>query len=367
MAHSAAPSPSQKASRSASAVGDDIELHVQHDHGTGGHWCAKIVFFALMAILVGLVGLIVLENRGNSDRTHSSANMCAMLAITVLSLRTVDTPLSESRFADYLEGWVDEVREDDHHDDQHSVLESLHELDEHEHDDEPFSEEEVAEDDDNGDDDEHGDGHDDDDGDDDEGEGEEEEEGEEDDDAENDDDDASEEPEVEASDEAAAADDEDDNADDDDDNAASLEGDQPDDEDDEDNDDNGKDDEDNNDNTEEADEDDDADGKDVSTPASLENSKLSADDGDDDDGDDDNDPFDEVCKHNGLLPCIPFGVWRFPQNISPLYEKNLFFTQSILTITIHTDFVFVCVLLPNCAAVGSVHKLHRIVPLVRPH
>lgn len=68
VAHSAAPpSPSQKASRSAS-VADDIELHVQHDHGTGGHWCAKIIFFSLMAILIGLVGLIVLENRGNSDR-----------------------------------------------------------------------------------------------------------------------------------------------------------------------------------------------------------------------------------------------------------------------------------------------------------
>lgn len=27
----------------------------------------------------------------------------------------VDTPLSESRFSDYLQGWVDEVREEEHH------------------------------------------------------------------------------------------------------------------------------------------------------------------------------------------------------------------------------------------------------------
>lgn len=46
---------------------EDIELHVQHDHGVGGHWCVKIIFFSLMAVLVGLVGLIVLENRGQSD------------------------------------------------------------------------------------------------------------------------------------------------------------------------------------------------------------------------------------------------------------------------------------------------------------
>lgn len=27
---------------------------------------------------------------------------------------SVDTPLSESRFSEYLKGWVDETREDDH-------------------------------------------------------------------------------------------------------------------------------------------------------------------------------------------------------------------------------------------------------------
>lgn len=46
---------------------DDIQLHVHSDHGTGGHWCAKILFFSLMAVLLGLIGLILLENRGISD------------------------------------------------------------------------------------------------------------------------------------------------------------------------------------------------------------------------------------------------------------------------------------------------------------
>ena len=35
------------------------------DHGAG--ICAKVIFFTLMAILLGLVTLIVLENRGGSD------------------------------------------------------------------------------------------------------------------------------------------------------------------------------------------------------------------------------------------------------------------------------------------------------------
>lgn len=53
----------------ASAMGpDDVQMHVHtKDHGTGGHWCAKIVFFSLLAVLAGLVGLIILENRGISD------------------------------------------------------------------------------------------------------------------------------------------------------------------------------------------------------------------------------------------------------------------------------------------------------------
>ncbi|XP_034103435.1 aspartyl/asparaginyl beta-hydroxylase isoform X11 [Drosophila albomicans] len=91
---------------------DDVHLHVQHSHGTGGHWCAKIIFFSLMAVLLGLVGLIILENRGLED---------------------VDTPLSESRYSNYFDGWVEEHRQDEH--DAHGSPEAA--LDDHddEHDD----------------------------------------------------------------------------------------------------------------------------------------------------------------------------------------------------------------------------------------
>lgn len=46
----------------------NVQMHIHDDHEHGVGWCAKIVFFALMAILAGLVVLIVLENRGGSDR-----------------------------------------------------------------------------------------------------------------------------------------------------------------------------------------------------------------------------------------------------------------------------------------------------------
>lgn len=71
-------------------------MHVpDQEHHGGAGMCAKIVFFSLMAILLSLVVLIVIENRGGSD---------------------MDTPLSESRFSEYLQGWVDEKREEEHHD-----------------------------------------------------------------------------------------------------------------------------------------------------------------------------------------------------------------------------------------------------------
>ncbi|XP_062136784.1 aspartyl/asparaginyl beta-hydroxylase isoform X10 [Drosophila sulfurigaster albostrigata] len=125
---------------------DDVHLHVQHSHGTGGHWCAKIIFFSLMAVLLGLVGLIILENRGLED---------------------VDTPLSESRYSNYFDGWVEEHRQDEHdahgspeaalddhddehdddHDDEHDEEYEAHSVeeeaeDEHEADDEEEEEEE---------------------------------------------------------------------------------------------------------------------------------------------------------------------------------------------------------------------------------
>lgn len=46
---------------------DDIQFHVHSDHGTGGHWCAKIFFFSLLVVLLGMICLILLENRGQAD------------------------------------------------------------------------------------------------------------------------------------------------------------------------------------------------------------------------------------------------------------------------------------------------------------
>ena len=48
-----------------------VQMHINEsdhhgDHGGAGI-CAKVIFFTLMAILLGLVTLIVLENRGGSD------------------------------------------------------------------------------------------------------------------------------------------------------------------------------------------------------------------------------------------------------------------------------------------------------------
>ncbi|XP_017120256.1 aspartyl/asparaginyl beta-hydroxylase isoform X1 [Drosophila elegans] len=105
---------------------EDLHLHVHHEHGTGGHWCAKIIFFALMAVLLGLVGLIIMENRGLED---------------------LDTPLSESRFSKVFDGWVDEHR-DDHdahgaHEPSGEALDDHDDHDEHdEHDDHDEEEEE---------------------------------------------------------------------------------------------------------------------------------------------------------------------------------------------------------------------------------
>lgn len=60
----------------------------------------------------------------------------------------VDTPLSESRFSEYLQGWVDETREEEHHDEVHfSHGDDDHDDDDEQHDtatvpdDEPYPEE----------------------------------------------------------------------------------------------------------------------------------------------------------------------------------------------------------------------------------
>lgn len=111
---------------------DDIQLHVHSDHDTGGHWCAKVLFFSLLAVLLGLIGIILLENRGISDRKWAGW-VFALFFFLLHILKTncvhiiVDTPLSESRFAEVLEGWVDEKREThDDHEDEHAHLEDSH-------------------------------------------------------------------------------------------------------------------------------------------------------------------------------------------------------------------------------------------------
>ncbi|XP_077297504.1 aspartyl beta-hydroxylase isoform X2 [Arctopsyche grandis] len=100
--------------------GDSV-IHVHHEGGTGGHWCAKIIFFVLLGVLVALVGLIIIENRGLTD---------------------LDTPVAESRFAQVFDGWVDEGPIHDDHHDEHT-LELKHPDDDHddEHDDEEDADE----------------------------------------------------------------------------------------------------------------------------------------------------------------------------------------------------------------------------------
>ncbi|CAH0724731.1 unnamed protein product, partial [Brenthis ino] len=84
----------------AAALGEgDVFIHSYSDHGTGGHWCAKVIFFSLLAILITLIGLIILENRG----------------LTELEANSV-----ESKYSGVLEGWIEEAPEDDHYD-QHTL------------------------------------------------------------------------------------------------------------------------------------------------------------------------------------------------------------------------------------------------------
>ena len=46
---------------------ENIAIHIHKESSTGGHWCARIIFFTLSAILVGLIGIIIFEYRGATD------------------------------------------------------------------------------------------------------------------------------------------------------------------------------------------------------------------------------------------------------------------------------------------------------------
>ncbi|KAG6452415.1 hypothetical protein O3G_MSEX007611 [Manduca sexta] len=89
----------------------DVFMHSQHEHGTGGHWCAKVIFFSLLAILVTLIGLIILENRGLSELEANSV---------------------ESRYSGVLEGWLEDTPDDNHHDEHTLELKHHEEGDEDE-------------------------------------------------------------------------------------------------------------------------------------------------------------------------------------------------------------------------------------------
>ncbi|XP_052746848.1 aspartyl/asparaginyl beta-hydroxylase isoform X3 [Bicyclus anynana] len=106
----------------AAALGDgDVFIHSQQDHGTGGHWCAKIIFFSLLAVLITLIGLIILENRG----------------LTELEANAV-----ESRYSGVLEGWLEDTPDDDHHD-AHTLDLKHHDAEEQEDTKEDEDDEEV--------------------------------------------------------------------------------------------------------------------------------------------------------------------------------------------------------------------------------
>ncbi|GLV43168.1 Aspartyl beta-hydroxylase [Carabus blaptoides fortunei] len=78
-------------------VNEDFNIHVHNDHGTGGGLCAKLVFFILLSALAIFIGSVITQNRGLTD---------------------LDTPASESRFANIFSGWIDDSvnsHDDDHY------------------------------------------------------------------------------------------------------------------------------------------------------------------------------------------------------------------------------------------------------------
>lgn len=46
---------------------DNVTIHIYKESTTGGHWCARIIFFAVLTMLVGLIGVVIIEHRGTTD------------------------------------------------------------------------------------------------------------------------------------------------------------------------------------------------------------------------------------------------------------------------------------------------------------
>lgn len=66
----------------AAAFGEgDVFMHSQSEHGTGGHWCAKVIFFSLLAVLITLIGLIILENRGLTECEYFSQQELSLTSL----------------------------------------------------------------------------------------------------------------------------------------------------------------------------------------------------------------------------------------------------------------------------------------------
>lgn len=105
------------------ASSENFTLHVHKEGGTGGHWCAKVIFFALLAALVGILGIILIEHRGTTDGTPSSI-IIILVYENCFNLNnyftTVEIPLSASKWASMLEGWIDDSPPSHDHDEEES-------------------------------------------------------------------------------------------------------------------------------------------------------------------------------------------------------------------------------------------------------
>ncbi|XP_058810367.1 glutamic acid-rich protein [Phymastichus coffea] len=104
---------------------ENVAIHIHKESGTGGHWCAKIIFFALLAALLAGVVLIIVEHRGSAD---------------------VDKPVRASQWTIF-EGWVDDTIATHEEDvDSHHLADQSHECEDHEQDDQADEQEQEDED-----------------------------------------------------------------------------------------------------------------------------------------------------------------------------------------------------------------------------
>lgn len=108
---------------------------------TGGGVCAKVVFFLLLTALAVLIGLIITEHRGLTDRKSSKHRRSSLNR--PVSVDTIDT---ESRFSKLFAGWTDN-QHDDHnepHDDLQVPDDSSQEADEEEEEEEEEPEQDLT-------------------------------------------------------------------------------------------------------------------------------------------------------------------------------------------------------------------------------